>query len=282
MPRKATKTAKPPLLFLEPPLRGARFQDVSEVRAAFNPKECVTEKREHNSAHNSWVSPQFNCSVAAPPERRGRKKCHSSTSASQSDLQPPKKSSVCKFPSLTFQARARDEPCRQKSTNAQTVTECTAAVSDAGNQPKGPRQIQRAGSSTRHRDAPERQTTSIRKRNTKRCPASAACSSSHSGRPETQSVPTDGTPIRVSGAVSCVAPPPDVHTPKVSQEGSCYPSFTSQHVLLPQSSTPPDILVTDTPERDYGVKVTWRRRRELMLLLKERDLLSDSEILVHT
>lgn len=57
MPRKAIKTEKPPLLFLERALCGARLQNVPEVRAAFNAKEFFTEKQEHNSsALKSWVS----------------------------------------------------------------------------------------------------------------------------------------------------------------------------------------------------------------------------------
>lgn len=57
MPRKAIKTEKPPLLFLERSLCGARLQNVPEVRAAFNAKEFFTEKQEHNSsALKSWVS----------------------------------------------------------------------------------------------------------------------------------------------------------------------------------------------------------------------------------
>ncbi len=57
MPRKAVKTEKPPLLFLERSLCGARLQNVPEVRAALNPKEFFTETEAHNSsALNSWVS----------------------------------------------------------------------------------------------------------------------------------------------------------------------------------------------------------------------------------
>lgn len=57
MPRKAIKTEKPPLLFLERTLCGARLQNVPEVRAAVNPKDFFPESQEHNSsALNTWVS----------------------------------------------------------------------------------------------------------------------------------------------------------------------------------------------------------------------------------
>ncbi|TKS90541.1 Tubby-related protein 3 [Collichthys lucidus] len=106
MPRKATKTEKPPLLFLERSLCGARLQNVPEVRAALNPKDFFTESQEqHSSALTSWVSPQFDSAsaAAAPPVRRGRRKCLSATSILDSCSQLSRKNTVCKFPSLKFQ-----------------------------------------------------------------------------------------------------------------------------------------------------------------------------------
>ncbi|XP_051635331.1 RAD9, HUS1, RAD1-interacting nuclear orphan protein 1 [Manacus candei] len=40
------------------------------------------------------------------------------------------------------------------------------------------------------------------------------------------------------------------------------------------------VLVTDTPEHEYGVKVTWRRRPHVMKYLRERGKLSATDILV--
>uniref|UniRef100_A0A8C3JEV2 RAD9-HUS1-RAD1 interacting nuclear orphan 1 n=1 Tax=Calidris pygmaea TaxID=425635 RepID=A0A8C3JEV2_9CHAR len=40
------------------------------------------------------------------------------------------------------------------------------------------------------------------------------------------------------------------------------------------------VLVTDTPEHEYGVKVTWRRRPHLMRYLQRRGKLSAADILV--
>ncbi|XP_028306730.1 RAD9, HUS1, RAD1-interacting nuclear orphan protein 1 [Gouania willdenowi] len=62
---------------------------------------------------------------------------------------------------------------------------------------------------------------------------------------------------------------------------------SSPHPLLYAPCTPPctqqpDALAVDTPEKDYGVKVTWRRRKELMCLLKERGFLSESDALSHS
>lgn len=55
MPRKALKTEKPPLLFLERSLGGGRGQNVPEVRAALNPREFFTEDQERSGLH-SWVT----------------------------------------------------------------------------------------------------------------------------------------------------------------------------------------------------------------------------------
>lgn len=40
------------------------------------------------------------------------------------------------------------------------------------------------------------------------------------------------------------------------------------------------VLVTDTPEHEYGLRVTWRRRPRLMQYLRERGKLSAADILV--
>ncbi|XP_055465359.1 RAD9, HUS1, RAD1-interacting nuclear orphan protein 1 isoform X1 [Psammomys obesus] len=48
----------------------------------------------------------------------------------------------------------------------------------------------------------------------------------------------------------------------------------------PNSPEPGPVLVRDTPEEKYGVKVTWRRRRHLFAYLKERGKLDESQFLV--
>uniref|UniRef100_UPI0037E7F942 RAD9, HUS1, RAD1-interacting nuclear orphan protein 1 n=1 Tax=Semicossyphus pulcher TaxID=241346 RepID=UPI0037E7F942 len=297
MPRKALKTEKHPLLFQERSLCGARLQNVPEVRAALNPREFFTETQAQNSsALNSWVSPQFDSTLAAaPPVRRGRRKCLSATSILDNSTQLSRKNSVCKFPALSFQTRSRDQSHQPKSTRTKKATACTA-VPDAGNQPQGSRQIKRTASSAQCLDTPKRQTTSIRRRNGERVSDAAASSNRCLDGPEIPSVqerciiPADGASILAlnefsTTEISSIGLPPDVDTPKVIQEGISCLSSTSLHLLLPQPCTPPydqppDVLVADTPERDYGLKVTWRRRRGLMLLLKERGLLSDSDVLI--
>uniref|UniRef100_A0A3Q3VJJ1 Uncharacterized protein n=1 Tax=Mola mola TaxID=94237 RepID=A0A3Q3VJJ1_MOLML len=263
MPRKVLKADKPPLLFLERALCGARLQNVPEVRAALNPKDFFTEREERNdSALKAWVSPQFDSSLPlAPPVRRGRRKCQSTRSILDSSSQLSRKNSISKFPSLTFQTRSRDQSHQPRKRKAAE----RGVASDAGNQPQGLHQI-RTVSHAQCSAAPQRLTSSGRKRNVERCSGGAASSSRCTERPETLSAECASTPP--SSELGSIGPPPDVDTPKVIQEGISGPSPTS----------PPDILVADTPEMDYGLKVTWRRRRGLMVMLKEKGHLSDSDV----
>lgn len=48
----------------------------------------------------------------------------------------------------------------------------------------------------------------------------------------------------------------------------------------PKNTEPGPVLVEDTPEENYGIRVTWRRRRHLMAYLRERGKLSRSQIYV--
>ncbi len=226
------------------------------------------------------------------------------TSYFDSYSQLPSKTSVCKFPSLTFLTRSRDQSHQPKGRRTKRSTECNG-VTETGNQPQGSRQIKGTVSSAQSLDTPKRRTTSMRKRNAgkngvENFSDGAASSSRCLDQPETTSIQVtekcriseDGTSTPASNEfsttdVSSVDPPPDVDTPKVIQEGRSSPSSSFHALLLPQSCTPPcnqppDILVADTPERDYGLKVTWRRRRGLMMLLKQRGHLSDSDVLVHS
>lgn len=194
-----------------------------------------------------------------------------------------------KFSPLTFQTRSRDQPHQPRNSHQKKATECTV-VSDKGRQGlcRLPGTISSAQSSV---------TTSVRKRNVARYSEGAASSSRCLAQPQNPAVQVK-EPIPADAAstpapseprnteVSSVSPPPDVDTPKVIQDGSGGPSPASLRLLLPQSSPLrckqiPDILVADTPERDYGLKVTWRRRRGLMFLLKEKGHLSDADVLIH-
>ncbi|NXW64672.1 RHNO1 protein, partial [Eurystomus gularis] len=91
--------------------------------------------------------------------------------------------------------------------------------------------------------------------------------------------------------------PPDVETPQVSYIRNWRCSSTlpesSNHAWHPEEELAfgidpcgrgesAAVLVTDTPEHEYGVKVTWRQRPHLMKYLRECGKLSAADILVKT
>lgn len=89
--------------------------------------------------------------------------------------------------------------------------------------------------------------------------------------------------------------PPDIQTPESSvregpisvREGPISPDQKENSLpdsilglRTPSSPEPGPVLVKDTPEDKYGIKVTWRRRRHLFAYLKERGKLDESQFLV--
>ncbi|XP_053777944.1 RAD9, HUS1, RAD1-interacting nuclear orphan protein 1 isoform X2 [Desmodus rotundus] len=82
---------------------------------------------------------------------------------------------------------------------------------------------------------------------------------------------------------------PDIQTPESSsvkqvpvlpdQRENSLPGC-SCHTSTPVSPEPGAVLVKDTPEEKYGVKVTWRRRQHLFTYLRERGKLNKSQFLV--
>lgn len=278
MPRKTKKTEKQPLRFLERPVGEARVQIIPDVRAAINPKDFFSETQRHNgSSLNSWVSPQFDTSVAAAlPLKRGRRKCHSSTSIIS---QLSRKSSVCKFPSLLFEPGSREQFYQSKHAKRKTASESTVV----SNHLQGSAQIKSTICNVQNCETPKRQLVPFKKDNLHRtCSQSGlkAEISCISAEGPLTPAPSEGT----STDLNNIGPLPDVDTPKVIQDYSCPCSQALKALQSPPCSShckETDILVPDTPERDYGVKVTWRRRRELMLLLKERGHLSDSDAVIH-
>ncbi|XP_056133828.1 RAD9, HUS1, RAD1-interacting nuclear orphan protein 1 isoform X2 [Lampris incognitus] len=252
MPRKSRKT-KPPLLFLEPPLGGTRLQNEPEVRAALNPKSFITEEQMHNSrTRNSWVVSQFD-HVAAASVRRGRRKYQSATSILDRCTDLSKKTSVCKFPSLTFQRRERDQSHQPKHTLRKKASD-SSFLSDSVNQQQESSSLNRTVShrSVYRQDAHKRVSSSVRVKNAEDSEL-PACVASTSGHLDPLEVPA------VCETGGCVIPAFSPSTP---------PSTESQPSTPPHNQAPV-VLVADTPEKDYGVKVTWRRRRGLMMLLKE-------------
>lgn len=81
--------------------------------------------------------------------------------------------------------------------------------------------------------------------------------------------------------------PSDIQTPgpASTKEGPATPEQRknsllgcSLHTGTPKSTEPGPVLVEDTPEEKYGIKVTWRRRQQLLAHLQERGKLSRSQV----
>lgn len=235
------------------------------------------------------MSPQFDASaITALPVKRGRRGQASATSILGGYSQiSARKSSVCKFPPLTFEARNQNQP---KPTLKKRVAQCPG-VSDKEKPLHGRRPNKT--SSAIAQETPSRKVHSVRRRNVARCSdGEASCSRSldQPGAPSTlvaEGPPQcDVTPPPrelSQSTVTSFGPLPDVDTPNVLQENFSDPLPAFLHVFVCQPVTPPghrqpDVLVPNTPERDYGLKVTWRRRTSLMLLLKKSGRLSDSDM----
>ncbi|XP_077355941.1 RAD9, HUS1, RAD1-interacting nuclear orphan protein 1 [Festucalex cinctus] len=249
MPRKRTKTAKPPLLFAEQPVCGAKLPSGPEVRAALHPKEFFSETQARSNL-GSWVNPQFDPSLeaTAPMVRRGRRrKCTLGNSIRDNSSQLSKKT-TSKFPSLSFQSSGHTQDHQAKSLFV-SHTDC------------GGRRLKSVAC---QQDVLQRQVQK------KQDDGASFTSSSN-------------PPIK-EGTSTCA--PPNLETSKETQQASRATSSTCcPHWLLTQPSTPPrcrppDVLVPDTPERYYNLKVTWRRRPWLMSMLEERGQLAECNKLI--
>lgn len=235
----------------------------------------------------SQVSPQFDPSaITALPVKRGRRGQASTTSILSGYSQiSTRKSSVCKFPPLTFEARNQNQP---KPTLKRRALQCPG-VSEK--QPHGHRPEKT--SSANDQETPSRQVHSVRRRKVVRCSDGEASCSRSLDRPRAPATlvaegPAEGDvtpPPRElnNSTVTSFGPLPDVDTPNVPHETFSDPVPAFLRVFVPQPVTPPghqqpDVLVPNTPERDYGLKVTWRRRTSLLLLLKGSGRLSDSDV----
>ncbi|CAJ0918414.1 unnamed protein product [Ranitomeya imitator] len=89
---------------------------------------------------------------------------------------------------------------------------------------------------------------------------------------------------------SRIPSPPDIRTQRRALiETPCFPPAQQRLPLIrrragapdtPPAAGPGQILAEDTPEHEYGLRLTWRRRQGLMTFLKSRGRLKSSQILV--
>ncbi|KAL0962957.1 hypothetical protein UPYG_G00347690 [Umbra pygmaea] len=303
MPRKTRKSLpnsqKTPLLFVEPPLDGARYHNVPQVRGARNPKSFLVEdqrKESSSTACNSWVCPQFDQLLPSVPRgRRLKKTCQSGTS--HLDRSPQLSRSVCKFPSLSFARRSTAQALHQQPANGKNKNKSGVGAQEDPHD----FQVRKVGSVNNQSDTKTTKLrtsikrTADRRQLSKTTPEDEASNPSRcvevlktpgnvtrpNKHPASYSALTAGSTTHCTPVTDNVFSPPDVETPELHHDGSSS-SFLCLMLTPSQPMTPPhnltlDILAEDTPERDYGIKVTWRRRKGLMRLLRKQGNISSTE-----
>ncbi|XP_078423706.1 RAD9, HUS1, RAD1-interacting nuclear orphan protein 1 [Cetorhinus maximus] len=75
---------------------------------------------------------------------------------------------------------------------------------------------------------------------------------------------------------------PDIHNkiPFCGRAEDCLDTSSGLNNDSSEESLSSEVWVQDTPEREYGVKATWRRRPHIMQYLKDRGKLTNSDVLV--
>ncbi|TRY90854.1 hypothetical protein DNTS_020878 [Danionella cerebrum] len=268
---------KSQLLFKEAPINGARHECGPQLHSAIVPRTYISDKQRSAKLASSWVSPQFTSITSSTVTRGGqrvRKKQRLpriSNKASVSCLSLVGKAPFSRYTRLSF------EPTGQELENVHRLKTANKVLV----------------SSEIHRK--EHEETSMRtcfsqkgSEEWTRCNTFTSCNQKKVSNTPVSNI--NGEEVRVdlmnSPNTSSVPDPPTVETPEMPHCSSTSPS--SVHLLLfpPNlAKTPPrkeqqSLLVPDTPEKDYALRVTWRRRKNLMKQLIDRGrlLLKDTQV----
>lgn len=304
MPRASSKKRllnpnKSQLLFVEAPINGPKHEFGPQLRSAIHPRTFISEKQQRaGTQHSPWVSPQFS-SHDVKAVCCGRGKNHSSTrcksnTATGLSLHHNRRTAVCKYSPLSFETNTAVSQHRHKNLQAKTSIQvakevrCLRVRKDI---------LVSADYLNKELVETSKRTPSLRK-GMKRITATSVVTpvaSRHTEVPpnhENEKRTSEGfvhTPVSKEGQTpnsTSVPAPPEVETPEMPHRSSASSASVS-HLLFPpnQARTPPrtqntSVLVEDTPEKDYGLRVTWRRRKGLMKVLMDRGklLVTDTEV----
>ncbi|KAM4905150.1 RAD9, HUS1, RAD1-interacting nuclear orphan protein 1 isoform 1-T1 [Sylvia borin] len=253
--KKHTHNArKAELIFLERPWAGPVHCYETPLCLAENPRRMPTKPVDHNTSA-AWVCPQFDTTKsvvlkACQKKHRGPHKPHNQD-ANHSSFHaaggPWRGAAACRFPPLTFEnPEGRAIPQLADPKGLRKNAQCSH------NQPK-------KGTAA---------NANIQVKSPENC-----------GEPVEQEV---------------LSPPPDAEAAQVPspRNGRCSNTLSqTSHAWHPEKELAfgidpcgreevAAVLVTDTPEHEYGVKVTWRRRPHIMKYLREQGKLSAADILV--
>ncbi|NP_001314963.1 RAD9, HUS1, RAD1-interacting nuclear orphan protein 1 [Danio rerio] len=282
MPRTSHKKRllnplKSQLLFKEAPINGPKHEYGAQLRSAIHPRSFISEKQQRGDA--PWVSPQFNSHATTRVSRGGRgKRNHQvatriTNKASALCLPQTRKASVSRFTPLSFQATTIQglENLRHPQTKKNTFVSSDKHQKELQETPRR--------SKCARKCTEKRMLTRVKSATSKYTEVSKSLTFHNNGKGLTNAlIQTPNT--------SLVPDPPHVETPEVPNCSSISPSNVQQLIFPPsQAKTPPraentSVLVEDTPEKDYGLRVTWRRRKGLMKLLIDKGqlLLKDAEV----
>ncbi|XP_057180305.1 RAD9, HUS1, RAD1-interacting nuclear orphan protein 1 isoform X2 [Triplophysa rosa] len=306
MPRVSSKRRllnpnKSQLLFEEAPINGPKHDCGPQLPSAIHPRTCISEKQQRANAQRSlWVnvSPQFS-SHDIKAVSRGRESTRGKSNTVMGlSFHHNRPTAVCKYSPLSFETNTAVSQHPHKNTQTKTTIQqplkevrCSRAKKD--------RQISSSNLNKELVETPKR-TPSLRK-GVKRSTAQSVVRPGASRRTELPSTPPhhenekrtpEGfvhTPVSKEGQTPntiSVPAPLEVETPEMPHCSSASSASVS-HLLFPpnQAKTPPrtentSVLVEDTPEKDYGLRVTWRRRKGLMKVLMDRGklLVTDTEV----
>ncbi|NXL86664.1 RHNO1 protein, partial [Alectura lathami] len=240
----ARKAGKAELVFLERPWEGPIHCCETPLSLSENPRRVPTKPVDQNTSA-AWVCPQFE--TTQPLELRGRQKKHRVSHKPQNqdgnhDLLhaggASRRALACRFPPLAFE------------TSEGRAVSSPDALSHAG------KNAQLCHGQSRERTAAKGDIRVDSPENRSKTPS----------WPEVAGPPDTRTPQQPSaGSQSCsrVLPQTSSH------------AWHAEHKLLSgvdpcRSGQSAAILVTDTPEHEYGVKVTWRQRPHLLKYLRDR------------
>lgn len=243
------------------------------------------------------VSPQFS-SHDIKAVSRGRAKNHSGTrsnTATGLSLHHNKRTAVCKYSALSFDTNTAVSQHRHKT--KATIQQSTKDFRYSGAKKDRPGS---SGNLNKELEETPKRSSSLRK-GVKRSTATSVVRPVASRCTEVSSIPPNHengkrtsngfvhTPVSKEGQTpntTSVPAPPEIETPEMPHFSSVSSASVS-HLLIPpnQAKTPPrtqntGVLVEDTPEKDYGLRVTWRRRKGLMKILIDRGklLVTDTKV----
>ncbi|NXU58364.1 RHNO1 protein, partial [Turnix velox] len=249
--KRISKSRKAELIFLERPPEGLVHWDETLLPSVKNPRRVPTKPIDQNTSA-AWVCPEFDTTKSVvwkacqkkhcgPHKPQNREANHSSLHAGGTC----RGAIACKFPPLIFEKPEGDSICPGSSPN-----HSSKSIQHSSGHPK-------KGTASK---------VNIQVNRWEKCTEIPLLPAPQHVEPEVFSLPGVDAP--------------QVPSIRNNEKWSTLPQSTS-HAQQPENELPDGIdpcgrrestavLVTDTPEHEYGIKVTWRRRRHLMQYLQER------------